>query len=109
MTFKYFQELSLTIILGVYGYGAKTTTPDNRATTLGRYDGFELIARVLGALLSPIIANQMTRYGNFGLKLGCDLIALLYLAFIIKETPRMIDTREGPVSGNQEAAQIFIK
>ena len=62
--------------------------------TLARYDGFELIARVTGALVSPIIANNIDRYANFGLKLACDLFALLYLIFIIKDTRRIIESNK---------------
>ena len=82
------------LLIGVYGYGAKTTTPENRSMTLARYDGFELIARVTGALVSPIIANNIDRYANFGLKLACDLFAVLYLILIITDTPRIIESNQ---------------
>ena len=93
-------------LIGVYGYGAKTTSPENRAMTLARYDGFELIARVTGALVSPIIANNVDRYANFGLKLACDLFAVLYLIFIIKDTPRIIESNKKRDGDDDWVAQM---
>ena len=73
----------ILILKGVYGYGALTTSSGNRATTLARFDGLELVARVSGTLLSPVLSNKIDRYANFSLKLICDLLAVLYLIFII--------------------------
>ena len=83
----------ILILIGVYGYGALTTSSGNRATTLARFDGLELVARVSGTLLSPVLANKIGRYANFILKLICDLLAILYLIFIIKDTERLDKTQ----------------
>ena len=85
----------LLFLSGVYGYGSLTTTPENRATTLARFDGLELVARVSGTLLAPIMSENTNKYANFILKLVSDLLAILYLIFIIKDTPRINNSSVG--------------
>ena len=98
----------MNYFVGVYGYGAKTTTPENRATTLARFDGFELIGRISGSLVSPIIANKVDRYANFSLKLGCDFIVVLYLIFVIKDTPTIIDPKNQGKTSIGEKLKTFV-
>ena len=71
--------------LGIYSYGTLISKPENRATKLIIFDGFDILASVSGSLLSPIILNNLGEYANFGIKCGCTFLALLYAIFIIKE------------------------
>ena len=71
--------------LGQYGYGASVTKPEERAHRIARLDGSEYIATLIGTLLSPVIAEHIGYFGNYGCFVGLSLLAILYLNFIVKE------------------------
>ena len=51
--------------LGVYGFAADITTPDERASRMARFDGFEQTAFVIGNALSPALYNSLGYEGAF--------------------------------------------
>ena len=73
-------------LLGVYGYGTKISEPNARATTLARYDGFEVLGRLAGTYFSPIVKNNLGAPYNYALKIICLILVLVYVAFCVKET-----------------------
>ena len=72
----------------MYAYGALVSKPESRATRLALFDGMESLFVVIGTVLSPIIKNNFGRYTNYGLKVGCTSLALLYTIFLVKEPPK---------------------
>ena len=72
----------------MYAYGALVSKPESRATRLALFDGMESLFVVIGTVLSPIIKNNFGRYTNYGLKVGCTFLALLYTIFLVKEPPK---------------------
>ena len=72
----------------MYAYGALISKPESRATRLAFFDGMESLFVVIGTVLSPIIKNHFGRYTNYGLKVGCTFLALLYTIFLVKEPPK---------------------
>ena len=72
----------------MYAYGALVSKPESRATRLALFDGTESLFVVIGTILSPIIKNNFGRYTNYGLKVGCTFLALLYTIFLVKEPPK---------------------
>ena len=81
--------------LGQYGYGASVTEPDERAHRIARLDGSEYVATLIGTLLSPIIAEHIGYFGNYGFFAGLAFLAVLYLHFFVKEPPRKKQEAEG--------------
>ena len=73
--------------LGVYGYGTSVTEPNSRASTLGRYDGLEVIGKISGTLISPFILNQLSATYSYSFKICCTVIALIYVALMVKTPP----------------------
>ena len=72
----------------MYAYGALVSKPESRATRLALFDGMESLFVVIGTVLSPIIKNNFGRYTNYGLKVGCTFLSLLYVTFLVKEPPK---------------------
>ena len=79
---------------GMYAYGALVSKPESRATRLALFDGTESLFVVIGTLLSPIIKNNFGRYTNYGLKVGCTFLALLYIVFLVKEPPKSEEDKD---------------
>ena len=73
-------------LLGVYGYGTKISDPDSRATTLARYDGFEVLGRLAGTYFSPMVKNHFGSPFNYGLKIICLVLVLVYVTFLVRES-----------------------
>jgi hypothetical protein len=48
--------------LGTYGYGSDITGPEERAVRLGVYDGFELMAYVVGTALRGGIHQTQAKF-----------------------------------------------
>ena len=71
--------------LGVYSYGATITNSEDRAYRLGRLDGMETIAIVVGTLLSPIIFKKLGYYGSYSISWLFSILAVIYMVFIVKE------------------------
>ena len=71
--------------LGLYGYGASVSEPEERAHRIARLDGVETIATMIGTLLSPLVSKQLGYFGNYGLFAGLSLLAALYLKVFVKE------------------------
>ena len=70
--------------LGVYGYGTYVTDPKTRATTLGRVDGFEVLGKITGTLLSPLVLNSLGATFNYAFKFCFILVATIYVAIMVK-------------------------
>ena len=73
---------------GVYGHGTMITKPDSRASTLGRYDGFYILGKITGTFLSPLILKHLSPVYNYGFKIGCTLVALVYVLVLVKPPPK---------------------
>ena len=58
---------------------------------MGIFDGTDVLALVVGTVLSPIIKNSLGRYANYGLKVGCSALSLLYIIFLVKEPPKNVE------------------
>ena len=54
---------------------------------MGRVDGFEVIGKISGTLLSPFIVNQLSATYSYSFKICCTLIALIYVTLMV-ETPQ---------------------
>jgi len=84
-----FNILTLSFIgvyyLGVYGYGASVTTPDERAYRLARLDGVETVAMIIATLLSPTISKYIGPYGNYGFGLTLILMSIFYGKMFVRE------------------------
>ena len=78
----------------MYAYGALVSKPESRATRLALFDGTESLFVVIGTILSPIIKNRFGRYTNYGLKVGCTFLALLYMTFLVKEPPKSVEDKD---------------
>ena len=74
--------------LGIYGYGTQITDNSDRASTLARIDGFEMIGKILGTLLSPIILNQFSAKINYFCKMICTTLAIIYALLYVKTSQR---------------------
>ena len=68
-------------LLGSYSFGASVSSESQRATTLARIDGFEILGSVIGCLLSPHLGT----FGSFFTCLCCQCLALLYLCIVVDE------------------------
>ena len=51
--------------LAVYGFAADITTPEERASRMARFDGFEQTAYVVGNALSPSLYHTLGYEGAF--------------------------------------------
>ena len=51
--------------LGVYSFAADITSPEDRASRMARFDGFEQVAYVVGNSLSPILYHSVGYEGTF--------------------------------------------
>ena len=71
--------------LGVYGYGASVSEPEERAHRIARLDGTEYLATLIGTLLSPHVPTFLGYYGSYSLFGGLSLLAALYLHIFVKE------------------------
>ena len=80
--------------LGMYGYAMKFSQPNARATTVSRYQGFEILGIITGTFLSPIILKEWGAVANYSIRIGCSALVLFYTIFIIKEPER--DQEKGP-------------
>ena len=63
------------------------TEPNSRASTMGRIDGFEVIGKIFGTLISPFIVNHLSATYSYSFKICCTLIALIYVALMVKTPP----------------------
>ena len=64
------------------------TKPDSRASTLGRYDGFYILGKITGTFLSPLILKHLSPVYNYGFKIGCTLVAFVYVLVLVKPPPK---------------------
>jgi MFS family permease len=71
--------------LGMYGYGASVSEPEERAHRIARLDGTETLATVAGTLLSPLVNEHLGPIGNYGLFGGFSLLSAIYLKFCVRE------------------------
>ena len=71
--------------MGYYAYGASVTTIENRATTMGRYDGVEQGGMLLGTILSPFVLKAIGYLGCYITKLVLFIMAFVYLVFFVRE------------------------
>ena len=71
--------------MGVYGYIASYTEPEERSYRLVRNDGIEHVGKILATFCSPIVFNQLDYLGTYVIRLCFSVVALLYLIFFVKE------------------------
>lgn len=67
--------------LAVYGFAADITTPEERASRMARFDGFEQTAYVVGNALSPILYHTLGYEGAFSAKI---ILAVVSLGIVLK-------------------------
>ena len=72
----------------MYGFGAYNSKPEARASTLARYDGFEVLGKVTGTFFSPLVLTYLTAHANYTLKIACVFVVLLYVMFMVKDPPK---------------------
>ena len=69
------------------------------------FDGFDILASIIGLLLSALIMDNFGRYANYGIKIACTFLAFSYAFFIVKEpkdvTARRL-TKQKSESGNKQ-------
>ena len=61
------------------------SSPEHRATVLARYDGFELISKIIATLLAPVLMKHIDKFVNYGLRCICTFLAIIYVILKIKE------------------------
>ena len=71
--------------LGMYGYGASVSEPEERAHRIARLDGTETLATIAGTLLSPLVNQYLGPIGNYGLFGGFTLLSAIYLKICVRE------------------------
>ncbi len=71
--------------LGLYGYGASVSEPEERAHRIARLDGTETLATIAGTLLSPLVDKHLGPIGNYGLFGGFTLLSAIYLKICVRE------------------------
>jgi MFS family permease len=71
--------------LGTYSYGTDAAAPKDRAHRLARLDGTEILANMVGTILSPYINDAVGFYGTFGIGSAVMTASGLYLIFFVKE------------------------
>ena len=74
--------------VGLYGFIADVTKPEERAHRLARIDGFEAIGYFIGNFLSPIILESLGYFGSFASQVLVHISCILILLLIIKETDK---------------------
>lgn len=84
--------------MGVYSYGTNVTTPQERSRRLARYDGVEVVANMVGTVLSPVLGDRIGFYGTYGVGSGSMLMALFYLVFFVNE-PVVVEEGSGGEKG----------
>jgi len=52
---------------------------------LARFDGVEMVGRIVGNALSPYLYDFGGYYGCYGARIGCTVAAALYLALVVRE------------------------
>ena len=72
-------------ISATYSYGALVSKPESRATRLGIFDGTDMLASVLGAVLAPIIKLNFGLNACYGLKCALSFMSVIYVIFYTKE------------------------
>ena len=72
--------------MGVYGYIASYTEPEERSYRLVRNDGIEHLGKIIANFCAPIIFNQLSYTGTYVIRLSFSLLAMLYLIFCVQET-----------------------
>ena len=103
--FYFFGGVS-TYYLGVYGFGAEVSAPEERykmhvnnngissvtslidvirASRLAIISGTESFAHILGTAISPYLFKAVGYFGTFCVRAGMTFVALLYLAVLVKE------------------------
>jgi len=70
--------------LAVYGFAADITTPDERASRMARFDGFEQTAFVIGNALSPVLYHSMGYEGVFSVKICLALLSFVIVTKVVK-------------------------
>ncbi len=68
-----------------YGTCTHFRMQEKRATRLGRYDGVEQVAALIGSALSPILFRAGGYSGSFIVGLVGNILAILYLVFFVEE------------------------
>ena len=71
-----------------FRYGTQIAKPSSRASTLARIDGFEVIGKISGTLLSPIILKKLNARFNYGFKLISMFLAIIYVILRVKGPPK---------------------
>jgi len=70
--------------LAVYGFAADITTPDERASRMARFDGFEQTAFVIGNALSPVLYHSLGYEGVFSAKICLALLSFGIITKVVK-------------------------
>lgn len=86
--FDYFWQFlggSPIYYLGIYGYGATVSRPEERAKKLARFDALELLGTLAGTLLSPVVYNAWGYYGTYICYLSLTFAAFLQCLFFTTE------------------------
>ena len=73
------------LFLGIYGYGAADSKPEDRTYRMARIDGIETISGVIGTALSPYVFEHFGYYGNSSLFCLAFVLAVLYTIFFVQE------------------------
>ena len=96
----------------MYSYGTLISKPANRATKMIIFDGFDILASIIGLLLSAIIMDNFGRYANYSIKIACTILAISYAFFIVKEpqdvTARRIKNQKSEPGNSQNFFSKFI-
>ena len=80
--------------LGTYAYGSLNFPEKSRASALTRYDGLEVIGKLIATLLAPIVLLNIGCVGNYSISIGSTLLAILYtLIFIQSNSPSSVINR----------------
>ena len=78
------------------------------------FDGFDILARISGVLLSAIIMDNFGRYAIYSIKIACTVLAYSYAIFVVKEpkdfTVRRITKQKSEPANSQNffSKLIFI-
>ena len=86
------------MITATYSYGALVFSPETRAMRLSIFDGTDMIASIVGALLAPIIKVNFGLYACYGVKLGVSFLSLIYGLFVTLHHARLIKKHTQKVS-----------
>ena len=75
-------------MLGAYGYISQITKVEDRSARLVRNDGFERLANIMGAFLSPVVFTNFGIITNYVVRLSISGLALIYAIFMLKSPPK---------------------